>query len=95
VQREQSAGRVAEDCRCSAGFADQRLKILDLALDGVRSRVATVAAPAAVVDEDREVRRQGRGQWLARRPSVERAHQHDEWLALSEPLECDRGAVFR
>jgi hypothetical protein len=55
-EREHGARRVAEHVRGAARLLDERLEVIDLAFDRVGRRVAAVAAPAAVVRRDGEVR---------------------------------------
>ena len=59
VERQRRAGAVAEDQHGPARIPDQRVDILDLALDRVRLMVATRPAAAPVVNVRREPRLQG------------------------------------
>ena len=61
----------------------------------VRSRVAAVAAPPAVIGDDAEAILEGLGQRRVRRPVVERANHQDDRRSLSHPIERDGGSVFR
>jgi len=69
------------------------VEVLDLPLDRVRQGVATVAAPAAVVVEHREVRRQQLGQLRVDRSGGRRTADQDDRRALTELVEGDGGAV--
>jgi len=86
LQRQAGAGRVTEDCRCAAGFDDQRREILDLAVDRVGGRIATFAPATAVVVVHAEVRREERREWSAGRPVVERANNQNERRPVAEPV---------
>jgi hypothetical protein len=55
---EQRAGGKAVEERRTACLLDQRGKVLDFALDGVRRCVRALAAPAAIVVVDGEVPRE-------------------------------------
>jgi len=54
-ERQHSTGRRAPQVRRPSCFLHDRADVFDLALDRVRQRVSAVAAPPAVVVEDREV----------------------------------------
>jgi hypothetical protein len=54
LEREVCSGGVAENRRRSPRLGDERVEVLDLALDSVRRRVTAFAAAAPVVVEDPE-----------------------------------------
>src|SRR6185295_7130405 len=76
---------------------DERGNVLHLARRGIRGRVATLSASAAVVGVDgempceqrRELRRRAKG------PAAERAVHEYQRRAIAGPLVGDRGSVLR
>src|SRR4029077_15433809 len=81
----------------AAGFAKQRLDVLDLAIERPGRGVAAFATAAAIVDVDREVVLQERSNFLHRPEATmtERAVHEEQRRPLALLLEGDRGAVFR
>src|SRR4051812_47746556 len=78
LQSERGTGGVAEYCRGSPGLGDERVEVVDLALNQVRGRVTAVAAAAPVVVEDLEPVLKRGSERTGGRAGVERADDHDE-----------------
>lgn len=93
LQRQHGAGGVPEHHRRAACLGDQRFEVLDLALDGVRQGVATVAPAAAVVGDHGEPRFELLGQGRAGEAVVERAGDEDDRRAVAGAVISDPGAV--
>jgi hypothetical protein len=81
------------------GRVDHRVKVLELALDGVRGRITALPATASVVVEDAQP---GRGQQLGQphrarieRPMLARTADQDHGRSRSVAIVGDRGAVVR
>ena len=87
--QRRAGGNPAHECR-SARHLDQRVDVLDLAFHGIGPLVAAVAAPSTIVGEDREVRRQLRGQRRHRpRPSIaQRAVDEDQCRPAADTIEA-------
>src|SRR5450631_742767 len=83
---------VSEDRGATAGGADKRLEIVDLAVDRVRQGVGAGAAATAVVVEHRQ--RVGvaetRRQWCSRGPVVEGSQDEDDGRAVAGTVVADR-----
>src|SRR5919107_58043 len=74
-------------------LGDQGADVFDLALDGVRGGVATIA-PAIVV-EDCEMLRQLLGGRAHQSPVAHRSTHQDDRRTIAQPVEGDGGAVGR
>jgi hypothetical protein len=68
-------------------LGDQGADVFDLALDGVRGGVATIA-PAIVV-EDSEMLRQFLGGRAHQSPVAHRSTHHDDRRTIAQPVEGD------
>jgi hypothetical protein len=79
-------------CR-TLGLGDQCAEGFDLPLNGVRGRIAALAAATAVVVDDAEPLRQLLGQSLSRVPIAEDAAHHDDGWAFAEAVEGDPSPV--
>ena len=95
VQDEACAGGMAVHRRRPPGLGDEGADVFDLALDRVRGRVAAVAsAPTIVVKHGEMLRQLLRGR-AHQSPVAHRSAHHDERRTIAQPVEGDRGAVFR
>jgi hypothetical protein len=86
---------VAVEERRAAGAVDQRLDVVDLPVDRVGQRVPALAAAAAVIAIDREMRREQLGQLRpgAGRMDCQRAVDQDQGRSLALLVVGDRRAV--
>ena len=98
LEAQHAAGRGAERVRVTAGGVDDRLEVLDLALERPGGRAgAALAAPSTVVGEDREAifERLGEGRGHAHRAVAQRALDDDEGGTCPARLVGDLRAVGR
>jgi len=89
------AGGVAVEERRAARAVDQRLDVVDLAVDRVGQRVPALATATAIKAVDREPRREQRGQLRpgAGRMNRQRAVDQDQGRSLTVCVVRDRRAV--
>ena len=95
LECQRSAGRGSIEMGPAAGELDDRLDVLDLPLDRVRQRVATVASTATVEVVRRHARRQDIGE-LGIRAAIDRpAADEDDRGATAGDIDRQLGAVLR
>ena len=98
VERQNSAGRTADDERWATGFGNHRVEVFDLALDRVGLRVPALAAAPSIVGDHRELRCQQLGELrggLIDRTMGDRAVDEDDRRPVPGPLDRDRRSVGR
>jgi hypothetical protein len=97
AQRQDAAGGHPEHMGRPARRLDERVEVLDLALDRVARRVAAVAAPAAVVADHAEPRREQPAELSPALPAAiaERAADEDQRRPVAGAVVGDRRAVGR
>jgi hypothetical protein len=96
LQGKGRAGGHAENGRRPASLRDEGVDVLDLTVQRVWRRVATVAAAPPIIVKHREVRRQQLRQFRrpgVERPVLERPPDEDDRRSLTVPIERDAGPI--